>query len=361
MKVTIDSFGITPSGEIIERYTLDNGKGITVDLITYGATILKIATPDCGGNKSDITIGFDSIEDYLKKNHHFGSIVGRYANRIEGASFRLGGTTYHLEQNNGKNHIHGGSRGFDKYVWSAHVIEHEESASVVMQHISPDGDMGFPGTVSVQIAYTLDTMDTLTIDYSAFTDAPTVLNLTNHTYFNLSGNIGSPISDHVITVHADDYLPINEEGIPTPEAPQPVEDTVMDLTLPTVIGDKLYEKDPQLIFANGFDHTYVLSKDHDKIVRLAAMLTHPDSGRSISIATSEPGIHVYTANSLDGKTKYRDGIVVPKHGAIAFETQHFPNSPNRPDFPTTVLTPEHTYTQKTKFTFNKVITTCNVK
>lgn len=361
MKVTIDSFGITPSGEIVERYTLNNDKGIVVELITYGATILKITTPDCGGNQGDITIGFDTLEEYLTKNHHFGSIVGRYANRIEDASFRLGGATYHLEKNNGNNHIHGGSQGFDKYVWSAHVVEHKESASVIMQHISPDGDMGFPGTLSVQVAYTLDTMGALTIDYSAFTDAPTVLNLTNHTYFNLSGKIGSDISDHVLTVLAEDYLPINEECIPTADAPQPVKDTVMDLTLPTVIGDRIDKEDPQLISAGGFDHTYVLSKDHDNIVRLAATLTHPDSGRSISIATSEPGIQIYTANNLDGVTKYRDGIIVPKHGAIAFEAQHFPNSPNRPDFPPTILMPEHTYTQKTKYTFNKVITSCNVK
>ncbi|WP_430735134.1 aldose epimerase family protein [Halodesulfovibrio aestuarii] len=361
MKVAIDSFGITPSGEVIERYTLNNDRGITVELMTYGATILKIATPDCGGNVGDITIGFDTLEDYLTKNHHFGSIVGRYANRIEGATFRLGGTTYHLDKNNGSHHIHGGSQGFDKYVWNAHMVEHEESASVIMQHISPDGDMGFPGTLSVQIAYTLDKQDTLTIDYSAFTDAPTVLNLTNHTYFNLSGKIGSSISDHILTVHAEDYLPINEECIPTANAPQSVVGTVMDLTIPTVIGDKINKKDPQLVFAGGFDHTYVLSKAHDNIVRLAAMLTHPDSGRSISIATSEPGIQIYTANNLDGTTQYRNDIIVPKHGAITFETQHFPNSPNRPDFPPTVLLPEHTYTQKTKFTFNKVITSCNVK
>ncbi|SIN72257.1 aldose epimerase family protein [Halodesulfovibrio marinisediminis] len=361
MKVAIDSFGITPSGEIVEKYTLDNERGITVELITFGATILKITTPDCVGNMGDITIGFDSLEDYVTRNHHFGSIVGRYANRIEGASFRLGGVTYSLEQNDGRNNIHGGSRGFDKYVWNAHVIENDDSATVVMQHISPNGDMGFPGTLSVQVAYTLDTMDTLTIDYSAFTDAPTVINLTNHTYFNLSGKIGSKISEHILTVHAEDYLPINEECIPIPEAPQCVEGTVMDFTLPTVIGNRLYKKDPQLISAGGFDHTYVLSKDHDNIVRLAAMLTHPDTGRSISIATSEPGIHIYTANKLNGNTTYRDGITVPRHGAISFETQHFPNSPNRPDFPSTVLMPEHTYTQKTKFTFNKVITTCNVK
>ncbi|OBQ57626.1 aldose epimerase family protein [Halodesulfovibrio spirochaetisodalis] len=361
MKVTIDSFGTTPSGEIVERYTLDNGRGITVDLITYGATILKIATPDCGGNIGDITIGFDSLDGYLHKNHHFGSIVGRYANRIKDASFRLNGITYHLDKNNGENHIHGGSRGFDKYVWSAHVVESEESASVIMQHISPDGDMGFPGTLSVQVAYTLDTMDTLTIDYSAFTDAPTVLNLTNHTYFNLSGKIGTEITDHVLTVHADDYLPITEEAIPAQDAPQPVQGSIMDLTYPTAIGEKIFKTDPQIMNAGGIDHTYVLSKDHDNIVRLAAMLTHPISGRSLTVATSEPGIQIYTGNSLDGVTTYRDDIIVPRHGAIAFEAQHFPDSPNRPDFPTTVLLPEHAYTQKTKFTFNKVITSCNAK
>lgn len=360
MKVTIDSFGVTPSGEVVERYTLNNNKGITVELITYGATLLRIATPDCAGNTGDITIGFDSLEEYLTKNHHFGSIVGRYANRIEGATFRLGGTSYHLEANNGKNHIHGGTQGFDKYVWSAHVVEHEESASVIMQHISPDGDMGYPGTLSVQVAYTLDTSDTLTIDYSAFTDAATVVNLTNHSYFNLSGNLGSDISDHLLTVHADDYIPVSEECIPLEEAPQTVSGTVMDLTVPTSIGDRLYKKDPQIIAAGGFDHTYVLSKDHDNILRLAAMLTHPDTGRSISIATTEPGIQIYTANNLDGVTPFRNGTIVPRHGAIAFEAQHFPNSPNRPDFPTTVLLPEHTYTQKTKYIFNKVITTCNM-
>ncbi|MCT4534205.1 aldose epimerase family protein [Halodesulfovibrio sp.] len=361
MKVTIDSFGTTPSGEIVERYILDNDRGITVELITFGATIMKISTPDCGGNIGDITIGFDTLEEYLTKNHHFGSIVGRYANRIEHASFKLGGTTYHLDQNNGANHIHGGSRGFDKYVWSAHVVEGKESASVIMQHISPDGDMGFPGTLSVQVAYTLDRMDTLTIDYSAFTDAPTVLNLTNHTYFNLSGELGSDISDHVLTVHADDYIPIKENSIPTEEAPLPVEGSAMDLTMPTTIGDIIHKKEPQILYAGGLDHTYVLSKSHDNIVRLAAMLTHPVSGRSLSIATSEPGIQVYTANNLDNITTYRDNVHVPKHGAIAFEAQHFPNSPNRPDFPSTTLTPEHTYTQKTKYTFNKVITSCNVK
>lgn len=361
MTLAIEKFGTTPSGEIVEKYTLDNERGIKVELITFGATIMSIETPDCGGNKADITIGFDNLEDYLTKNHHFGSVVGRYANRIAGASFHLEGTTYHLEANNGRNHIHGGSKGLDKYVWNAHPVEKEGSLSVIMQHISPAGDMGYPGALSVQIAYTLDRTDTLTIDYYAVSDAPTVLNLTNHTYFNLSGKIGTPAYDHNVMIHSELFLPIDSEGVPLPEPPRSVENTIMDLREGAILGDKIHTRDEQLILAEGYDHTYVLSKDNDKILRQAATLTHPVSGRSLSMATSEPSLQFYTSNQLDGQTAFKNGIIVPKHGAIALEAQHFPNSPNRPDFPPTLLLPEHTYTQKTKYIFNKVITSCNQK
>ena len=360
MQVRIEKFGTTPAGEVVEKYTLDNEQGVSVELITFGATIMKIETTDCNGSKGDITVGFDNLEDYLTKNHHFGSVVGRYANRIEGAQFTLNGTTYHLEANNGANHIHGGSKALDKYVWSAHALQHEDSASVIMQHISPAGDMGYPGNLSIQIAYTLDKTDSLTIDYSAFTDAPTFLNLTNHTYFNLSGKLGTPVYDHLLTVHAEDYLPIDENGIPLPEAPQPVTGSVMNLLEPVNVGELLKKKDIQLQNAGGLDHTYVLAKDNDRILRLAATLTHPLSGRSVSVATTEPGVQVYTSNSLDGTTVYRDGIVVPKQGAIALEAQHFPNSPNRPEFPSTLLEPDHVYTQKTRYSFNKVLTSCEI-
>lgn len=357
----INKFGTTPSGDVVEKYTLNNERGITVELITFGATILSIKTPDCGGNIADITIGFDNLDDYLTKNHHFGSVVGRYANRIAGAAFKLHGVTYHLEANNGRNHIHGGSKALDKYVWNAHAVEKENSTSVIMQHVSPAGDMGFPGALSVQIAYTLDRSDTLTIDYYAVTDAPTVLNLTNHTYFNLSGKIGTPVYDHNIIILSDLFLPIDSEGIPLPDSPAPVDGTVMDFRNGAILGDKIHTRDEQLILAGGYDHTYLLSKDNDKIMRQAAALTHPVSGRSVSMATSEPSLQFYTSNTLDGQTVFRNDIRVPKHGAITLEAQHFPDSPNRPDFPSTLLLPEHTYTQKTKYTFNKVVTSCNRK
>ena len=360
MQVEIDKFGTAHTGELVEKYTLDNEQGVTVELITFGATVLRIKTPDCTGKRDDITVGFDTLEEYLTKNHHFGSIAGRYANRIAGANFMLDGTRYHLEANNGANHIHGGSRALDKYVWSAHAVQHEQSASVIMQHISPAGDMGYPGTLAIHVAYTLDSTDSLTIDYAAFTDAPTVLNLTNHTYFNISGNMNDPAYDHMLTVHADEFLPVDESGIPLAHSPVPVEGTAMNLLTPVQLGTFLAQHDEQLENAGGLDHTYVLSKDNDRILRLAATLTHPLSGRSINVATTEPGVQVYTANGLDGTTIFRNGAAVPKHGAIAFEAQHFPNSPNRPDFPSTVLTPGKVYTQKTRYTFNKVLTSCEI-
>lgn len=341
-KVEKSHFGFSPQGDSVALYTLKNEKGYVVKITNYGGIITEIHTPDRNGKMGNIVLGFDNLEQYIAGHPYFGALIGRFANRIAKAQFTLDGVLYQLAVNNGGNALHGGVRGFDKVVWDVEVISCLERAALKFSYVSPDGEEGFPGNLTVSVTYEL-LMDQFFITYEAETDKATVLNLTNHSYFNLAGE-GS-ILDHILYINASRYTPSDDELIPTGEEAN-VEGTPFDFRKPTLIGERIQEVGGDPV---GYDHNYVLDgSSEDK--RLAAKLMDPISGRSLQVTTSEPGVQFYTGNFLDG-AHVSKGVSFEQYSGMCLETQHFPDSPNQPDFPSTVLRPGEKFISQTIFKF----------
>ncbi|HEX2778863.1 MAG TPA: aldose epimerase family protein [Gemmatimonadaceae bacterium] len=347
--VTREPFGTTPDGEAVESITLVNASGTRLRAITLGGIITSLETRDRDGRLGDIVLGFDTLDGYLAHpNPYFGAIIGRYANRIAGGRFTLRGVEYRLATNNGANHLHGGLRGFDKIVWRAETFAREGERGVVLRHVSPDGDEGYPGTLHVTVTYTLTDADALVIDYSATTDRLTVVNLTQHSYFNLKGT--GDVLDHVVQIDADFYTPVDTMLIPRGGL-APVHDTPFDLRVPTVLGTRIDAPHDQLRRAGGFDHNFVLHRHEAGELVRAARVHETTTGRTLEVRTTEPGVQLYTGNFLDGSFAGKRGVVYPRRGGLCLETQHFPNSPNELRFPTTMLKPGEERRSRTVFAF----------
>lgn len=356
MSIKQRDFGKTKDGEPVELYTLTNDRGMVAKVMTYGAIMTELHVPDRNGKAADVVLGFDNLDQYLKGHPFFGAIAGRYANRIAKGQFTLDGQTYHLPINNGPNTLHGGTVGFDKHVWKARPIQSRgtgdmgemDQVGVAFSMESPDGDQGFPGKLDVTVTYTLRNDNSLTIDYVATTDKDTVLNLTNHSYFNLAGENSGTIEDHILTINADTYTPVDATQIPTGQI-LPVKGTVFDFTKPKVIGARINEVPGGP--PTGYDHNYVLN--HSKTSpEFCARVKDPKSGRMMEVWTTQPGVQLYTGNFLDGSLTGIGGTKYAIHDALCLETQHFPDSPNHPKFPTTELKPGQTYHQVTVFKFS---------
>jgi len=340
-------YGKTSDGQDVDEYTLTNARGMEVKVISYGGIITSIRVPDRNGNLANVVLGFDNLADYETKSPYFGCITGRYANRIAKGKFTLNGTEYQLPINDGLNALHGGLKGFDKVVWSAEEIEN----GVIFSRISSDGEEGYPGNLDVKVTYTLSDDNELKIDYQAETDAPTIVNLTNHSYFNLRGEGSGSIDNHILMIDADSYTPTDETLIPTGEL-APVEGTPFDFRLPKDIGFGVRSSHEQIVRAQGYDHNFVLNNSDNAEVQLAARVFEPVSGRVMEVLTTEPGIQFYTSNFIDGTLVGTGGRVYRMGDALALETQHIPDSPNQPDFPSTVLNPSETYQTTTIYKFD---------
>ena len=346
MSIEKTSFGKTTDGTEIELYTCKNAGGLVLKIMTYGATVVSMETPDKRGVVKNIQLGFPKLEGYLQRHPYFGSTVGRYANRIAGGKFSLEGKEYKLATNNGPNHLHGGIKGFDAVVWKAEEVKRSDAVGVKFSYTSRDGEEGYPGTLKVTATYTLTNANEMRIDYTATTDKPTVLNLTNHCYWNLGGAGSGQILDHELTIAADKYLPIDATSIPTGELAD-VKGTAMDFTAPHKIGQRIAELKKPPHETKGYDHCYVL-RGQDGKLSLAAKALDPASGRTMEIYTTEPGVQLYCGNFLDG-SEGSGGY--EQHDAFCLETQHFPDSPNQPKFPSTVLRPGETFKSTTVHRF----------
>ena len=314
----------------------------------YGGTVISIVVPDKNGKMADVALGFDTLAEYQEKSPYFGCITGRYANRIAKGKFTLDGKEYQLATNNEPNHLHGGEKGFDKQVWTSGVFSSLDSANVLLTYSSPDGDQGYPGKLDTTVAYNWNNNNELQIVYSATTDKPTVVNLTNHTYFNLAGHGSKTILDHTLQINATKYNPVDATSIPTGIAP--VEGTPFDFRKPMVIGARIEQKNEQLKNGIGYDHNYILKEKADGLVTTAAILTHPGSGRTLTVTTTEPGIQFYSGNFLDGP-KGKAGKTYAHRSGLCLEAQTFPDSPNQKNFPSPVLRPGKRYTQITTYKF----------
>ncbi len=347
MDILKQPFGKLPDGTDVERYTLTNDNGMVVQIMTYGGIITALHVPDRNGNVGDVVLGYDSLDGYLAKTPYFGCIVGRFANRIAGGRFVLDGVTYQLALNDGPNHLHGGRVGFDKKVWRASAGRSEGAVSLALSYLSKDGEENYPGNLHVTVTYTLTHDNALRIGYLARTDKPTILNLTNHTYFNLAG--AGDILDHEIMINADRFTPVNEALIPTGEL-QAVEGTPLDFRQPTRIGARIEAAHEQITRAGGYDHNFVINGAVGEL-RLAAHVHEPASGRTLEVHTTEPGMQFYTGNFLDGTVVGKRGMVYGRRAGFCLETQHFPDSPNQPHFPSVVLRPGEGFRSATVFKF----------
>ncbi|NED96184.1 galactose mutarotase [Phytoactinopolyspora alkaliphila] len=348
--VTKALFGTMPDGREIDAYTLVNPSGMRVVILTYGGILQSIEVPDRAGRLANVTLGFADLTGYLERNQYFGTITGRYANRISNGRFTLDGVWYQLAQNKPPSHLHGGAAGFSHQVWDAFVVESDTGPALQLSYTSPDGDQGYPGTLESTVRYTLTPAGEVRIDYRAGTDAPTIVNLTNHAYVNLAGEGSGDILGHTLQLNASRYTPVNADVVATGEI-APVAGTPLDFTEPAVIGARIRESHPQLVLAQGYDHNYVLDRSGDGL-ELAATLREPASGRVLSVYTTEPGIQFYSGNFLDGSLVGTSGRVYRQSDGLALETQHFPDSPNNPQFPSTVLRPGEEYRSTTVMAFS---------
>lgn len=338
MDIKKEAFGISPAGQEVYLYTLANQNGVRVKITNFGAIVTSFVTPDKNDELGDVVAGFNNLSGYIPNDPHFGGIVGRFANRIANGRFSLDGQDYTLETNDAPHHLHGGDKGFDRVVWQAEELP-EQNALKLTYH-SPDGEEGYPGNLTATVVYTLTADNALQIDYSATTDKATPVNLTNHSYFNLSAGQAQDVSGHIIQINAEKYTPVDETFIPTGEL-APVKGTPMDLRKPQAIGERMHQ-----ILGGGYDHNYVLNSAGEKMAK-AAEVYEPISGRLLEVYTTQPGIQFYTGNFLDGSLTGKEGNRYTKHYAFCLETQHFPDSPNQPDFPSTILRPGETYQQRT--------------
>jgi aldose 1-epimerase len=361
--VTRAPFGHLPGGAAIELFTLTNSGGMEVRTMPYGAIIVSVKVPDRSGRLDDVVLGFETLDGYLGGHPYFGAIVGRYGNRIAKGRFTLEGRTYQLATNNGPNHLHGGVKGFDKVVWQAESFERDGRAGVVYAYTSADGDQGYPGALQVRVTYTLSPSNELTVDYEATADKPTPVNLTQHSYFNLAGDGSGDILGHQLTIDADRFAPVDETLIPTGELAS-VAGTPLDFRQPTVIGARIDAGDTQLRFGKGYDHNWALNRrggsagadggSKGPALFHAARLVDPKSGRTLDVSTTEPGLQFYSGNFLDGTVTGKSGRVYQRRYGLCLETQHFPDSPNHPEFPSTILRPGERYQSKTVFAFGTI-------
>ena len=344
MKITSKHFGVMPEGVEIRLFSLSNDHGMEVNIINYGGIITSLQVPDREGKLDDIVLGHDSLEAYLNRSRYFGALIGRYANRIAQGRFVLDGTTYALARNNGQNHLHGGCKGFDKVVWEAAEV----SGGVQLNYLSHDGEEGYPGNLKSSVTYSLGETNELRIDYRATADHDTIVNLTNHSYFNLAGQ--GTILDHELLINGDAFTPVDKGLIPTGEI-RCVKNTPMDFTSPTAIGSRLCQNDEQLCHAGGYDHNFVLRAGSEQM-RSAAIVHEPKSGRAMEVITTQPGMQFYSGNFLDGSIIGKGGQPYVKHSGCCFEPQHFPDSPNQTSFPNTVLGPGELYHEVSVFKFS---------
>jgi aldose 1-epimerase len=354
----VKPFGKTKDGQEVKVHTLTNLKGLRVRLIDYGATLIGVEAPDRNGKNANITLGFPSLDGYLQRHPYFGSTVGRYGNRIAGGKFSLDGSTYSLATNNGSNHLHGGLKGFDAVLWKAEAVDNQvppQSIGVKFSYTSADGEEGYPGKLDVTVTYTLSNENALRIEYAATTTKPTVVNLTNHTYWNLAGAGSGDVLNHELTIAADKYLPIDDTSIPTGVLAS-VSGTPFDFTSPHAIGERIGELKKEPHKTKGYDHCYVLRGDppsklpgqlfSNSGLKFVARVNEPTSGRVMEVATTEPGVQLYCGNFLGGGAGFK------QHKGFCLETQHYPDSPNKPEFPTTILRPGQTYRSTTEHRFS---------
>ena len=349
MRIESGHFGVTPLGQPVTRFTLINNHGIQISLINLGAAVQSLLAPDRNGRLDDIVLGYDTLEGYWRDIHYMGGVIGRYANRIAGGRFTLDGITHSLPRDHHGHHLHGGATGFDKRLWHAAVEKRREYAILRFKRISEDGEEGYPGNLSVTVDYYLNNDNELGIRYRAETDRPTPVNLTHHGYFNLSGNLNSTIDDHILWINSDYFLPVDSESIPFGKI-SPVSDTPFDFRKPTAIGKRINGSDPQLRHVGGYDHTWVLN-DYDGNLKLQASVHHGNNGRLLEVLTSEPGLQFYSGNSLHSLCHGKNGNQYRRRQGLCLETQHFPNSPNQPEFPSTILQPGEVYQSETVYRF----------
>ncbi len=345
-QLTVESrpAGKLPDGTLIDLYTLDNGQGLQVKVLTYGATITAVSFPDRQGNSTNLTLHLDSLEDYLQGHPLFGSVVGRFANRIAGAAFEIDGAKYAITANAGQNHIHGGRSGFQKLAWHAEPLREASRVGVVLKHTSPDGHEGYPGELSVKVVYAVTSSNELVMQYMAETTKPTHVNLTNHAYWNLAGR--GDVLDHLLMIRADRFLVPGPQKIPTGEIVS-VAGTPMDFRQPMTIGSRIKQVEDQ-----NYDHCYVLNVGNGQL-ELAARVVEPTSGRVMEVLTTQPGVQLYTAKGLSDRYQ-SDGVSYGPYHGFCLETQHYPDAPNKPEFPSTLLRPGETYHQKTVHRFGLV-------
>ena len=349
-QVRKQAFGMTASQEAVELYTLTNANGMEARIMTYGGTVVSLKVPDRHGKIGDIVLGYETLDGYLKNSPFFGAIIGRYGNRIGKGSFSLNGRHYTLPKNNGDNTLHGGLKGFDKVVWKAKEVKSNGGIGLSFSYISKDGEEGFPGNLTVTVVYTLTNNNELKIEYTAGTDKDTVVNLTNHSYFNLGGE--GAILNHELMIDASRFTPVDSGLIPTGEL-RSVKGTPMDFTQATAIGARIDQQDEQLTVGRGYDHNWVLNNGTGTgRLALAARVYEPGSGRVMEVYTTEPGIQFYSGNFLDGSITGKGGQVYKQRYGFCLETQHFPDSPNKPGFPSTVLKPGQKYKTTTIYRFS---------
>jgi len=347
--ISKEVFGKLPDGQIADLYTLTNGNGMTVNITNYGGIITKITAPDKKGAFADVVLGFDSLAPYVSGHPFFGALVGRYGNRIAKGKFKLGGKEYNLAINNGPNSLHGGKIGFDKVIWKATEVKKDSVVGLELEYTSKDMEEGYPGNLTVKVVYTLANDNSLSIEYTATTDKETVLNLTNHSYFNLSG-LKKDILGHEVTILADSIVPVDTTLIPTGKL-RAVEGTPFDFRKPTVIGAGIDKtEDEQIKNGGGYDHCWVLNRSEKGLIKFAKV-KDPESGRVMEAFTTEPAVQFYTGNFLDGKLSGK-GATFNKRFGLCLETQHYPDSPNQPQFPTTTLKPGETYHTTTMYKFS---------
>jgi aldose 1-epimerase len=355
-RVEQEAFGVTPEGDSVDVYTVTNANGSSMRVTNYGGIILSLRVPDRDGTVEDVVLGFDSLEAYTREsyrqaNPYFGALIGRYGNRIDGGAFSIDGQTYTLETNNGPNHLHGGMEGFDQVVWGAEPFQRGDSTGVVLTHTSPDGHGGYPGRLDVEVTYTLTDDNALAIDYQATTTEATPVNLTQHSYFNLGGEGDGDVLDHRLMIAANEFTPVDSTLIPTGQF-RDVAGTPFDFREFTAIGGRIDADNRQLNIGGGYDHNFVLRRQDSDSLHVAARAYDPDSGRLMTVRTTEPGLQFYSGNFLDGTFTGKSGTPYQQHAGFALETQHFPDSPNQPDFPSTLLQPDETYTSRTVYGFS---------
>lgn len=349
VQIEKNNFGSTPDGQAVEKYTLKNKAGMQIDVITYGGIITSWTAPDKNGKYENIVLGFDNLKPYIKNPSYFGAIIGRYGNRIANGEFELDGKSFQLEKNDGTNCLHGGNKGFDKVIWSAKEKITDDSVSLILSYVSKDGEGGFPGTLTSTVTYTLNSNNTLEVEYKATTDKKTIVNLTQHSYFNLSGDFSKNILNNVLSIDADKIISVDIILIPTGKF-KSVENTPFDFRTPKEVGKDIDKKDEQLLLGNGYDHCWILN--HQNTFRKIASVLHPASGRYMEVFSNEPGVQFYSGNFLDDTLIRPDGGTYAKRTGLCLETQHYPDSPNQKSFPSVVLKPGEKYYSKTAFKFS---------